>query len=112
MATGSGVAAQFGMAAEVYTNEVQTISGTPSGTFGLTFDGENTVTTLATNESAVNIQTALNNLVKLGAGVGTTTGVTCTGGPLPTTVNVSFAGTLVQKRNVPQLAVQGAVTGL
>jgi len=108
----SGLGAQFGMAVEPYTNEVQTISGTPSGTFGLVFDGANTVTTLATNASAASIQTALNNLVNLGNGAGSTFGVTCTGGPLPTTVNVTFSGTLVAARNVPQLSVQGAITGL
>ena len=45
MGAGSGISAQFGVAEEVFTNEVQTISGTPSGTFGVTYDGANTVTT-------------------------------------------------------------------
>lgn len=107
MATGSGISAQFGMAAEVYTNEVQTISGTPSGTFGLTFDGANTTVTLATNASAASIQAALEALPNIGTG-----GVVCSGGALPTQVNVTFSGALVQKRNVPQLTVQGATTGL
>lgn len=107
MAIGSGIGAQFGLAREVYTNEVQSISGTPSGVFGLTFDGANTVTTLATTATAPAIQAALEALPNVGTG-----GVVCTGGPLPTAVTVTFSGPLVQKRNVPQLTVQGAVTGL
>ncbi len=107
MAIGSGVAAQVGLAREVYVNEVQSIAGTPSGVFGVTFDGANTVTTLATNASAAAIQAALEALPNIGTG-----GVVCGGGPLPTAVSVTFSGPLVQKRNVPIIAVQGAVTGL
>lgn len=107
MAVGSGLSAQIGMAEEVYTNEVQRISGTPSGTFGLTFDGANTAVSLTTTASAASIQTALNALGNIGTG-----GVSCTGGPLPTAVDITFSGPLVGKRNVPALAVQGAITGL
>lgn len=108
----SGLGAQFGMAVEPYVNEVQTISGTPSGPFGLVYDGASTVTTLTTTATAASVQTALNNLANLGNGGGTAFGVTCTGGPLPAAITVTFSGTLVAGRNVPQLTVQGSVTGL
>lgn len=105
--TGSGISAQWGMVAEAYTNEVQQFSGTPSGTFGLSFDGALTVTTLATNAAAAAVQTALEALPNVGVG-----GVVCSGGVLPAAIICTFSGALVQKRNVPQLSVQGAVTGL
>lgn len=107
MPVASGLSGQLGMAEELYTNEVQSISGTPSGVFGLTFDGAGTITTLAITESAVNIQNALNALPNVG-----TAGVVCAGGPLPTAVTVTYSGALVQRRNVPLLTVQGAITGL
>lgn len=107
MGLGSGLSAQIGYAEEVYTNEVQTISGTPSATFGLNFDGALTPVNLPTNASASAIQAALEALPNIGTG-----GVVCTGGPLPSAVTVTFSGTLVQKLNVPTLTVQGAVTGL
>jgi hypothetical protein len=112
MAIKSGLSAQIGMAEEVYTNEVQTISGTPSGTFGINFDGALTTITLTTSATAVSIQTALNALWNLGGGVGTTEGVTVTGGPLPSLTTVTFSGALVSGKNVPALTVQGATTGL
>lgn len=107
MGLGSGQLSQFGISDETYTNEVQTISGTPSATFGLTFDGYSGPATLATNASAAAIQAYLEAFPNIGTG-----GVACTGGPLPTTVNVTFSGAQVQGRNVPQLTVVGAVTGL
>lgn len=107
MPPGTGISAQLGLAEESYVNEVQQISGTPSGPFGLNFDGALTVTTLATNASAAAIQAALEALPNIGTG-----GVACAGGPLPTAVTVTFQGGLVSKRNVPALTVQGAVTGL
>src|ERR1700685_3740094 len=97
----SGLGSQLGLAAELVTNEVQTITGTPSGSFGVTFDGANTVATLTTTATAASIQTALNTLPNLGNGGGATYGVTCTGGPLPTAVTVTFSGSLVAGRNVP-----------
>lgn len=112
MTVKSGIAAQIGIAEEVYTNEVQTISGTPSATFGLNFDGALTTVTLTTTATAASIQTALNALPNLGNGLGTTAGVTCTGGPLPSAVTVTYSGTFVAGRNVPALTVQGSVTGL
>ena len=105
--TGSGLSAQFGMVAEVYTNEVQQLSGTPSATFGLNFDGALTTITLSTTATAPQIQAALEALPNIGTG-----GVVCAGGALPAAVTVTFSGALVSKRNVPLLAVQGAVTGL
>lgn len=106
MPTGAGLAAQWGMAVESYTNEVQQISGTPSGTFTLTFDGA-TTTALAIAETAVNVQAALNALPNIGA-----TGVVCAGGALPTAITITFSGALVQKRNVPAVTVQTGITGL
>lgn len=72
--------------------EVQnlSISGSPvSGTFGLTYGGENTIP-LNHNASAATVQAALEGLAPIGVG-----GVVCTGGPLPDTpVVITFAGSL------------------
>lgn len=98
MPIGSGLSAQIGLAEEVYTNEVQSITGAAGGAWTLTFDGA-TTTSLTTTDTATNIQNALNALPNIGAG-----GVACTGGPLGTSpVVVTFSGVLVQKRNVPLL---------
>src|SRR5262245_31157980 len=107
MPIGSGLSSQVGWAEETYVNEVQRISGTPSATFGLTFDGANTTVTLSTTASAASVQAALEALPNIGTG-----GVTASGGPLPTQIDVTFSGPLVGKRNVPQLTVQPPVTGL
>jgi len=107
MAQGSGQISQFGIADESYVNEVQTISGTPSATFGLVFDGYAGPATLATTATAAAIQAYLEAFPNITPG-----GVVCAGGALPTTVTVTFSGAQVQGRNVPQLSVAGAVTGL
>lgn len=106
MPTGSGLAAQLGAVKETYTNEVQTLTGTPSGTFTLTYDGA-TTTSLATNAAAAVIQAALEALPNIGTG-----GVVCTGGPLPSAVTVTFSGALTAGRDVSALVVQSGITGL
>jgi len=77
---------------KVLQNEVQTltITGTPTGgTFKLTFGGQQTGT-IAYNATASTVQTALRALSTIGS-----TGVTCTGGPLPgSAVAITFTGTL------------------
>jgi hypothetical protein len=105
MPVGSGLATQFGAAEETITNEVQSISGTASGSFTLSFDGA-TTTSLATNAAAATIQAALEALPNIGTG-----GVACSGGALPTAVTVTFSGPLVAGRNVPILTVQSGITG-
>ncbi len=106
--TASGVSAQFMMAEEVYTNEVQQISGTPSGAFSLIFDGaQTTVSGLATNASAAQVQAALEALPNIGTG-----NVACAGGALPAAITITFSGATVSKRNVPALTVQTGITGL
>lgn len=108
MATGSGIAAQFGMVAEAYVNEVQQISGTPSGAFSLIFDGaQTTVSGLATNAAAAAVQSALEALPNIGTG-----GVVCAGGALPAAITITFSGSLVSKRNVPAVTVQTGITGV
>ncbi len=108
MAIGSGIAAQIGIAEELYVNEVQTITGTASATFTLTFEGA-TTTALATTDTAANIQAALIALPNIGAA-----GVACTGGPLGTgAVTITFGGNaLTAKRDVATLIVQTGITGL
>lgn len=106
MPVGSGLATQFGAAEETITNEVQSISGTASGSFTLSFDGA-TTTSLATNAAAATIQAALEALPNIGAG-----GVACAGGALPTAVTVTFSGAQVAGRDVPVLTVQSGITGL
>lgn len=106
--TASGLSTQFGMAEELYVDEVQTLTGTPSAVFSLIFDGAQTpVGGLATNASAGAIQAALEALPNIGTG-----NVVCGGGPLPSAVTVTFSGPTVQKRNVPLLVVQTGITGL
>src|SRR4051812_36368285 len=107
MPTGSGLSLQWGVGEELYVNEVQTITGTPSATFGLTYDGASTPVTLTTTAPAASIQAALEALPNIGTG-----GVVCTGGPLPGAVTVTFSGPTVAGKNVPLLAVVGAITGL
>lgn len=105
MGIGAGLAGQFGIADEVYTNEVQGVAGTPSTPFTLTYDGA-TTSSLATNCSAAAMQAALEALPNIGTG-----GVVCAGGALPTKITVTFSGPLVEKRNVAALVVNTA-TGL
>lgn len=88
-------------------NEVQTITGTPSGTFGLQISGEQGPATLATTATAAAVEAYLRAFQVIGPD-----GVTCTGGPLATTINVTFGGAMTQGRNMPALAVTGATTGL
>ncbi len=106
MPVGSGLATQFGVAEETITNEVQRLSGTPSATFTLTFEGA-TTTSLATNASAAAIVAALEALPNIRTG-----GVTATGGPLPTAVDITFVGPLVAGRDVGALTIQSGITGL
>lgn len=92
----------------VENNEVQTVTttGTPTGgTFKLNFRGVST-TALAFNATAVAIQAALEALSTIGTG-----NVTCTGGPLPTGVIVTFVGNL-GNQDVPAMTVtSAALTG-
>jgi hypothetical protein len=90
------------------TSEVQTISitGTPTGgTFTLAYSastGAQVTAPIAYNAAASAVQTALRALAAIGS-----TGVNCTGGPLPgTAVVCTFAGTLANT-NVPTLASDG-----
>jgi hypothetical protein len=87
------------------TSEVQTLSitGTPTGgTFALGFGGQITAP-LNYNATATDVQTALRALSSIGS-----TGVNCTGGPLPgTAVVITFAGTLANT-NVATIATNGA----
>lgn len=103
---GSGIAAQLGLAEEVYINEVQRIAGTPSAAPTFVFDGAvpGTVPIAATNAQ---VQAALEALPNIGSG-----GVVCTGGPLPTAIDITFSGPQVRGRNVPALVVGNGATGL
>ena len=70
-------------------DEEQTISSTATGgTFTLSFGGQTTAA-LTWDDSAADIQAALEALSTIGAG-----NVTCAGGPLPAGVTATFAGTL------------------
>lgn len=102
MGIGAGLAGQWGIADEVYTNEVQQISGTPSVPFTISYDGATTAV-LATNASAAQIQAALEALPNIG-----TAGVSATGGALPTAVVITFSGALVAGRNLPAVTINTA----
>jgi hypothetical protein len=91
----------------VGANEVQTITGTPSGTFGIQIAGEQGPATLGVAATAAEVQTYLRAFSSIGVD-----GVTCSGGPLATTINVTFGGSLTAQHNMPAMAVVGSVTGL
>lgn len=108
MPTASGISSQWMMAEEVYTNEVQTLTGTPSAPFSLIFDGAQTpVGGLIAAATAPQVQAALEALPNIGVG-----GVVCSGGALPAVITCTFSGALVKGRNLPQLIVQTGITGL
>lgn len=106
MPVGSGLATQFGVAEETFTNEVQRISGTPSGAFTLSFEGATTAS-IVVGASAAQVVAALEALPNIGTG-----GVSATGGTLPTAIDVTFIGPLVAGRDVGTLAVANGATGL
>lgn len=85
----------------VGTNEVQTLTttGTPTGgTFTVTFGGV-TSAAIAYNATAADIQEILENMSSIGRG-----NVSCSGGPLPTGVVITFIG-MLSARNVAALAL-------
>jgi hypothetical protein len=94
---------------EAGANEVQTISSTATGgTIRLTFAGQQTGT-IPFNAAATAVQTALNALSNVQ--LGSTLGVTCTGGPLPTPIVCTFVGPLGTQQ-VPNMTVDNtAATG-
>jgi len=84
-------------------DEVQTISSTATGgTFTLSFGGQ-TTGALTWDDTAADIQTALEALSTIGAG-----NVTCGGGPLPANVTVSFAGGTLAGQDVATITVDNA----
>ena len=90
--------------------EVQTLdtSGVPTGgTFTLEFNGVSTGP-LTFDESAADVQTALNGLSSVTGPGGS---FTCAGGPLPTAITITGA-TGFANRNLPQIGVDfSALTG-
>jgi hypothetical protein len=101
----------LGPAKEIETgaNEVQTLSSTATGgTLRLMFAGQQTGT-IPFNATAAAVATALNALPNVQ--IGSTVGVTCTGGPLPTPVVCTFVGNLAGQQ-VPNIIVDNtAATG-
>ena len=89
------------------TNEVQTISGTPSATFALIVDGNTGPTTLTTTATAQNVQDYLNAFYQYSP-----IGVVCTGGPLASAITITYSGGPAAGRNVTAPTVAGGVTGL
>ena len=92
------------------TNAVQTVSSTATGgTIRLTFAGQQTGT-IAFNASSTVVQNALNALGNVQ--VGSTLGVTCTGGPLNTTpVVCTFVGPLASQILPVMTVDNSAATG-
>lgn len=88
----------------VVTESVVIASTATAGTFTLTFDGE-TTTAIAYNATAAAIKTALQALSTINAG-----DVLVTGGALPTSVTVTFAGRFAGQ-NAPNLTLTATVTG-
>lgn len=91
----------------VATNEVQSISGTPSATFALTIDGNTGPVSLTTTATAQNVQDYLNAFPQYAPA-----GVVCTGGPLPSAITITYSGAGAAAKNVSQPSVAGGVTGL
>jgi hypothetical protein len=100
---------QVGLADEVYTNQVQTvtITGTPTGgTFTLAFNGAVTAA-IAFNATAATVKAALEALPNVGAGA-----TTVTGGPGPGTPwIVTFVGNGLDGNNWPVMVAVGSFTG-
>jgi hypothetical protein len=88
----------------VATNEVQSISGTPSQTFGLTVAGYVGPITLSTSATAQNVQDYLNALPQYSSAGG----IVCSGGALPAAITITYVG----QRNVSQPTVAGGATGI
>src|SRR5258708_2238709 len=91
----------------VATNEVQSISGTPSATFALTVDGNTGPVSLTTTATAQNVQDYLNAFPQYAPA-----GVVCTGGPLNSAITITYSGAGAAQKNVSQPTVAGGVTGL
>lgn len=91
----------------VAANEVQSISGTPSATFGLTVDGFTGPISLSTSATAQNVQDYLNAFPAYAP-----SGVVCTGGALPAAITVTYSGAPVGQKNVSQPTVAGGATGI
>lgn len=88
------------------TSEVQTLSlgAASAGTFTITFLGQTTAA-IAYNANAAAVQAALEALASIGTG-----NVTVTGGALPATTTLTFAGALATQPNLPLITVNS--TGL
>jgi predicted secreted protein len=89
------------------TNEVQRVvtTGTPtSGSIWLTYKGQET-DALAHNATASQIQAALAALPAIGPG-----SVSCTGGPLPTAVDIEFIGNL-NAEDVAAMTIRHSLSG-
>lgn len=91
----------------VATNEVQSISGTPSATFGLTVDGTTGPISLSTSATAQNVQDYLNAFAQYAPN-----GVVCTGGALPAAITITYSGAPAAQKNVSQPTVAGGATGI
>jgi hypothetical protein len=91
----------------VAVNEVQSISGTPSATFGLTVDGVTGPISLSTSATAQNVQDYLNAFPAYAPA-----GVVCTGGALPAAITVTYSGVGAAQKNVSAPTVAGGATGI
>lgn len=92
----------------VAANEVQVLSGTPSGEFKLSYEGQMTAT-LPVGATAAQVRTALVGLSNIG-----TADVAVNGGPLPAAINITFTGALASQNvsSIVILPATGAITGL
>jgi hypothetical protein len=88
--------------------EVQSLvdTGASAGQLKLTFLGQTTAD-IAYNASAAAVQAALELLPSIGTG-----NVTCTGGPLPTAVVITFAGRLAKVAGLPLIVGSMGTTPL
>lgn len=109
VAIGSGISAQLGIAAEVYTSPVVTvaITGTPTGgTFTVTINGA-TTSAIAYNATAATVASAIQVLDT----VQSATTLTASGGPLPGTAAVVTMGGVLTNGASPTVSATSSLAG-
>jgi hypothetical protein len=85
----TGAQSTAGVVQQQMQGEVQTVSGTPTGAWTLTLAGNSAANLAGAGTTAAQLQTALRATVSTTApGAGPLADVICTGGPLPTAINV------------------------
>jgi len=91
---------------ESYLYSVSTVGVPTGGTFTLTIEGKGTTGNIAYNASLATIDAALEGIAGMGAGT-----ITSSGGPLPTTVFITYAGSMANNRHSLRVGTQSLTGG-